>query len=35
MDVNVESDGALVEFVQGPVEESLCCLRSGKKQGRQ
>ena len=30
VDVNVESVGALVEFVQGPEEESLCWLRSGK-----
>ena len=29
-DLNVESVGALVEFVQGPEEESLCWLRSGK-----
>ena len=30
VDVNVESVGALVEFVQGPEEESLCWLRSGE-----
>ena len=30
VDVNVERVSALVEFVQGSVEESLCCLRSGK-----
>ena len=30
VDVNVEKVNALVAFVQGPMEESLCCLRSGK-----
>ena len=30
VDVNVESVGALVKFVQGPEEENLCWLRSGK-----
>ena len=30
VNVNVEKVNALVAFVQGPMEESLCCLRSGK-----
>lgn len=30
VDANVEKVSALVDFVQGPMEESLCCFRNGR-----